>query len=338
METLLNRFGLADLLAMLTSIGVMVRKTPDGWYYPLSNSAQSVVETISSALNQAGVILSVQTQVKSIRVSKGGFTVQFIRDDKQQEKEYERLILSAGGTAYPSLGSRGDLFPILERLAHTVLPKRPALAPLLVDLGFVRLLQGVRLNVGATLWKGSQRLAVTTGNLIVTQWGLNGPAVMDLSHQVSKYSGEALELSLNLLAFFREEFNQLLGQKRTSLMPVRVFLDAFFPPKVTDIYLKNAGLAEETPLGKIDDRTLERLVELLKNNRLPVKGMRGFEYCQISAGGVPVTEVNPYTMKSLRVKGLYLTGETFDVVGPCGGYNLQIAFSSGALAGRAAAG
>lgn len=338
METLISRFGVNDLLAMFASIGIPVHKTSDGWYYPLSNSAQSVVEAFSSALNLSGVTLSTQTRVNSIRVSGKGITIRFLRDGKEQEKVFERVIVSAGGTAYPSLGSRGELFPVLERLGHTVLPKRPALAPLLADLGFLRPLQGVRLNVGATLWHGSRQLAVTNGNLIFTEWGLNGPAVMDLSHHVSAHTGAALELSLNLLAFFQDEFDHLLVQKRTSPMPLRVFLGAFFPPKVAIIYLKNAHLPEDTPLCQVDGSALERLVNQLKNTRLLVKGVRGFEYCQVSAGGVPVSEVNPLTLESRRVKGLFLTGETLDVVGPCGGYNLQYVFSSGALAGRAAAG
>jgi len=337
LETLLNRFGVEDLLSMLASIGIPVQKTSDGWYYPLSNSAQSVVGAFASALNLAGVTLTTQTQVTSLRVSGENITLRFLRDAQEQEGEFERVILSAGGKAYPSLGSRGEFFPLLERLGHTVLPKRPALAPVLADLGNLRLLQGVRLDAGVTLWNGSQRLAYTQGNLIFTEWGLNGPAVMDLSHLVSAHSGGGLELSLNVLAFFQEEFERLLVQQRTSSMPVRVFLGAFFPPKVALIFLKNANLPEDTPLGQLNDRALERLVETLKNTRLPVKGVRDFEYCQVSAGGVPVTEVDPQTLESRRVKNLYLTGETLDVVGPCGGFNLQYAFSSGAVAGKAAA-
>jgi len=338
MEALISRFGVCDLLAMLASIGILVYKTSDGWYYPLSNSAQSVVEAFSCALNLAGVALFNQTQVSSIRIGEKGIVVHYFRDGRQQENEFERVIVSAGGMAYPSLGSRGELFPVLERLGHTVLPKRPALAPLLADLGNLRPLQGVRLNVGATLWNGSQRLATTTGNLIFTQWGLNGPAVMDLSHNIEPNTGAALELSLNLLTFFQDEFDHLLAQKRTSNMPVGVFLEAFFQPKVAMIFLKNADLAEDVRLCQVEDSALERLIEQLKNTRLLVKGVRGFEYCQVSAGGVPVSEVDPQTLESRRVKGLFLTGETLDVVGPCGGYNLQYAFSSGALAGKAAAG
>jgi hypothetical protein len=173
--------------------------------------------------------------------------------------------------------------------------------------------------------------------MIFTQWGLNGPAVMDLSHHISAYPEAKFQLSLNLLAPFQEAFDHLLTRKRTSQMPLQILLGAFFPPKVVQLFLKNANLSQEMPLCDIEGSTLERLQKNLTDNRVPVKGLRGFEYCQLSAGGVPVTEVNARTMESDRIKGLFLTGETLEVVGPCGGYNLQFAFSSGALAGMAAA-
>lgn len=338
MATLLDHFGVADLLAMLAGIGIPVHKTADGWYYPLSDSAHSVVDAFASELKLAGVKLYNAAQVSSIRTSQKGFSVRSTCNGVEDEKAFMRVIVSAGGKAYPSLGSRGELFPVLERLGHTVLPARPALAPLLVDLGNLQPLQGIRLDASAMLWHGSKCLATTAGNLIFTQWGLNGPAVMDLSHHVSGLPGAQLELSLNLLAFFQNEFNQLLAQKRKSLTPLQVFLEAFFPPKIAITYMKNAGISKDTALCHVSDNALERLITQLKNTRLHVKGVRDFEYCQISAGGVPVGEVDPQTMQSRQVKGLFLTGETLDVVGPCGGYNLQFAFSSGALAGRAAAG
>jgi len=337
MEALLKGFGVPELLTMLASIGIPAWKTSDGWYYPLSNSSQSVVEAFASALKQAGVILSCQAQVTSLRISGKDMLVQWINEDKEREGSFDRVILSAGGKAYPSLGSRGELFPVLERLGHTVLSKRPALAPVLADLGNWRSLQGMRLDVGATLWNGSRKLGFSKGNLIFTEWGLNGPAVMDLSHLVSAHSSGGLELSLDLLAFIQAEFDQLLLQHRQNPIPLRVFLGAFFPPKVVLALLKNARLPEEILMHQMDERALQTLVSRLKDLRIPVKGVRDFEYCQVSAGGVPVSEVDPQTLESYRVKGLFLTGETLDVVGPCGGFNLQYAFSSGALAGRAAA-
>jgi predicted Rossmann fold flavoprotein len=338
MEKLLNQFGVPELLAMLGDLGILVHKTSDGWYYPLSDSAHTVVDALSSALDLAGVTLCNSAQVSSIRSSGHGFSVHFLHNGKEHENKFEKVIISTGGYAYPTLGSRGELFPVLERLGHTILPGRPALAPLLADLGNLKPLQGIRMDVCATLWKGSQQLASSKGNLIFTQWGLNGPAVMNISHHVSAFPQASLELSLNFLAYFQNEFDYLLAKKRASLMPLRVFLIAFFPPKVAITFIKNAHLTADIPLCQVNDNTLEQIIERLKDTRFQVKGVRGFEHCQISAGGVPVNEVDPLTLESCRVKGLYLTGETLDVVGPCGGYNLQFAFSSGALAGKAAAG
>jgi len=337
METVLAGFGVQDLLATLAEIGVLAHKTPDGWYYPLSESARTVVDAFESALRLAGVAICSPARVSAIRPAGKRLSVRYARDEKEEEQAFDRVIVAAGGAAYPSLGTRGELFPALARLGHTVLPNRPALAPVLADLSDLQPLEGVRLDLGVTLWKGAQRLAASRGNAIFTKWGMNGPAVMDISHHVSAHPPAELRLSLDLLAFFREEFDRFLAQKRQSDMPLRVFLGAFFPPKVVTTYLKNARLAEDVLLNQVNERALSGLVDRLADSRLRVKGVRDFEYCQVSAGGVPVDEVDPRTLESRRVKGLYLTGETLDVVGPCGGYNLQFAFSSGALAGRAAA-
>jgi predicted Rossmann fold flavoprotein len=337
MEKFINCFGVRDLLDMLADIGVPVYKKSDGWYYPLSESAHSVVSAFSSAMEMAGVALNTSVQVTSIQPREKGFFITFFRDQSEQELEFERIVVSTGGKAYPSLGSRGELFSELKRLRHTVLPIRPALAPVMAELGNLQPLQGVRLDAGVTLWEGSRRLSSTLGNMIFTQWGLNGPAVMDLSHHISANPDAEFQLSLNLLAPFQEAFDYLLAHKRTSLMPVRILLGAFFPPKVVLLFLKNANLSIEIPLCDIEDSTLERLLKYLTDSRVRVKGLRGYEYCQMSAGGVPVNEVDVLTMESDRIEGLFLTGEILDVVGPCGGYNLQFALSSGALAGKAAA-
>lgn len=337
MGTLLGCFGVPELLGMLREIGIPVSKTSDGWYYPLSNSAQTVVDSFSSALQLAGVTIRLATQVTAISAASDGLIITLARENGGKTERYDRLIVAAGGKAYPTLGSRGELFPVLEHLGHTVLPKRPALAPVLVDLRELKFLLGVRLDAGVELWEGKNLLASAAGNMIFTQWGLNGPAVMDISHHISARPAQILILSINLLKFFSVAFDELLAQKRQTRLPVKVFLGAFFIPKVAALYLQLAGIPTDTLLDQVEDNILHQLVDKLKDTRLTVKGVRDFEYCQLSAGGVPVVEVDPRTLESRRLKGLYLTGETLDVVGPCGGYNLQFAFSSGTLAGLAAA-
>ncbi len=337
LDTLFDHFGVSQLLALLGEIGVAVYHTPDGWYYPRSDSAQTVVDAFTSALQVAGVHLRPGVQVTDIRRAGRAYSLHTRQESGDKDEFFDRVIVSAGGKAYPSLGTRGELFPVLAQLGHTVLPKRPALAPLLVDLGPLSALQGVRLDAGVRLWQGKTGLAAASGNLIFTQFGINGPAVMDISCKVSARPEVKLTLALDLLDFHRPEFNDALARLRSTPTPVRVLLGGFFPPKVGALYLRLAKIAEDTRLDRLDDAALQRLVTSLQDTRLAVKGVRDFEYCQVSAGGVPVSEVDPVTLESRLAPGLYLTGETLDVVGPCGGYNLQYAFSSGALAGLAAA-
>jgi hypothetical protein len=336
MAHLLSTFGLNELLAMLDRMGIPLHHTDDGWYYPLSDSAQTVVDVFHHHILTAGVDLRLAARATAFHPAGGGFLVEYASPQGRGRETFDRLIVSAGGKAYPSLGSRGELFPELAKLGHTVLEKRPALAPVLLDLGELKALRGVRFDAGVELRGAQGCLASARGNMIFTEWGLNGPAVMDLSHHISARPGERLELAIDFLAFFEEEFQKRSDHARGSLLPLKVFLEGFFPPRAASFFCRMVGLTETSAMTSINSGAWKRLEQVLRGTTLDVRGVRGFEYAQTSAGGVPVVEVDPSSMQSKIVKGLYLTGETLDVVGPCGGYNLQFAFSSGALAGIAA--
>ena len=330
MQSLLGRFGHSELIEFLNEIGVLTFSTHDGWCYPLSESALTVVETFACALRLTGVELVLNTRVTAIRKSSTGFNLDLSSGATLSTR---RLIVAAGGRAYPTLGSRGELFPSLKALGHTVIPLSPALAPVTCDMKPYKGLSGIRFDARVSLLENDNLLAETTGNLIFTDWGLNGPAVMDLSHHISTRPSARLELSLNPLFAAEPALRDLIARKRSTPTPLRTLLGAALPPKLVPVLLVRAGLNPDALVNQANENQLEKLFRICTALPFKVTGVRGFEYCQISAGGVPVTEVDPLNMRSLIVPGLSLVGETLDVVGPCGGYNLQFAFSSGAIAG-----
>ncbi len=330
-------FGVKDLEHVCDRLGVPLYATSDGWYYPLSDSGQSVAAAFSEQAVLAGAEVRTSCPVTAVRKTRKGFLVSSGAESAKPE-EYAALIVSSGGGACPQLGSGTGMLSVLNRLGHTVLPLRPALAPLDIKLNKFKKLSGTRFDVAAGVWRGETCLARSKGNLIFTDRGMNGPAVMDVSWAVSAYPGEVLDLKLDLLADCETEFRSLWQRRKGSRSTLGVTLGAFFAPKTVSVLLQAFGLNPTMVLADGSAHDLNRLESQLRNLTFQIEGTRGFEFSQISAGGVPVTEVNPETMESRLVPDLYLTGELLDVTGPCGGYNLQFAFSSGAVAGRAAAG
>lgn len=332
MQAFFRHFPPARLLELLKALGIPTYSTADGWYYPLSNSAHSVVEILKAGLLKRRVELALSTQVVGLHRLEGGFALRFPSGEPARERFFDKVVLAAGGKAYPALGSRGELFPVLEALGHSVVPLVPALGPLAVALGKFQALQGLRFDVGTAVYAGRQLLGASFGNAIFTARGLNGPGVMNVSHLAARHPDKNLRLVMDFCAPFEAELTEdaLTRAKDTSLS---CFLYRFFPPKASRFFLEYAGLRADEQNMPLEVQAMQGILASLRAVSLPIVGVRGFDESQLSAGGVPVTEVSPESCESLRVPGLYLVGETLDVVGPCGGYNLHFAFTSGTLAG-----
>ena len=329
-----DRFGHAQTVARLHELGVLTYATPDGWCYPLSESAATVAETLAAALDAAGVELRLQTSIAGIRADKGGIALSI--GGGPHVETFDRVVVACGGKAYPALGSTGSLFPALERLGHTIAPIHPALAPLTADVKRFHKLQGVRLDAGLTLSEGERVLGRAAGNVMFTQTGFSGPAAMDLSHLVSARPGADLTLSIDLLHFHRAALEDLIARKRRDAMPVRAILGAVLPEKIPPVALGLAKISSDARMSDVSDAERARVMDTLTHLTAKVTGTRGFQFAQVSTGGIPVSEVDPQTMASRIVPGLHFAGEVMDVIGPCGGYNLQWAWTSGAVAGAGA--
>lgn len=335
LQTVLAAFGREELLAALWELGVVTYAMADGWTYPVSDSAPTVVDAFAFGLEQAGVEVRLLTKISDIQPR--GRRVVLEAGGPGHTYEVDAVVVAPGGKAYPALGSRGELFPVLERLGHTVIPVRPALAPIRAKVAQFHKLQGVRLDVGLAVYRDDVKLDETVGNLMFTQFGFSGPAAMDMSHLVSSHRAGALRLVLNLVPYHLGALRQLLAEKRHQSVPLRVVLGAVVPVKVPPVLIQLAELPAEVTLAEVSDEELDRVLSLATGVSVVAEGTRGFQFSQLSSGGVPVTEVDARTMGSRKVRNLYLAGEVMDVIGPCGGYNLQFAFTSGALAGRGAA-
>ncbi len=332
MQAFLHAFPLQALLAELDRLGIPTHHSDDGWYYPLSDSAHSVVDILRQALLARGVELCLSTEIEDFWPQDGGFVMRFPSGEPARTQSFDKLVVAAGGKAYPALGSRGELFPTLARLGHTVVPLVPALGPLTLTLGVWKALQGLRFDVKTGIWSGQELLGESFGNVIFTAWGLNGPGVMNLSHLAARQPSQKLSLSLDFGAAFGDEFERRLSQDNQANL--KAVLEAFFPPKAAEFFLAQARISPKARLAELLRAQAQQLWSTLRDTRLPITGTKGFDQSQVTAGGVPVGEVDPLTCQSRRIPGLYLVGETLDVVGPCGGYNLHFAFGSGYLAGR----
>ena len=227
MRSLLEQFGYPQLIHFFESIGVLTYSTSDGWCYPISESARTVVDAFENALKLAKIKFLLNTKIIAIGKNRQGFTLNI---ENGSSIDCERLIVATGGKAYPSLGSRGELFDSLTELGHTIKPLLPALAPVTCEMKPYKKLFGVRLDAQVSLFSKNKMISQTVGNLIFTQWGLNGPAVMDLSHFISTRSCDNLELHINPLFAVEHKLRILFQKQHKTPTPVRILLGAVLPP------------------------------------------------------------------------------------------------------------
>ena len=335
----LAALGVQETIDLFAAEGVAVKVEETGKIFPVSNKALDVLDALLRRLRRSGATLALEEPVRDLEPHPQGFDLTTPR----RVIGTGRVILTTGGQSYPGSGTTGDGYAFAARFGHTVIPPRPALVPITVDTPWVAELRGVTLpDVGLRVLEGTRLLQGGRGSLLFAHFGLSGPVVLDLSRVVSGHvAPKTLALEMDLLPNWKEaDLDEHLrvetavaGKKQLAAV-----LSVHLPRRLCDTLLPQAGLPADRKAAALSRPDRGRLVAALKRLRLPVAGTLGFGKAEVTAGGVALGEVDSRTMQSKFAPGLYIAGELLDLDGPIGGYNFQAAWSTGWLAGGAAAG
>ena len=330
------------VMALLESLGVPLKTERGERVFPASDKASDIIQALQRELCRLGVDIRLNTRVQSLTLADGrcsGVTL-----ESGDTIAAEAVIIATGGMSYPTTGSTGDGYALAASVGHGIKPALPALTPIETVERWPEALMGlslknVRLSAFVKNGKKEKRLYSEMGEMLFTHFGISGPLVLTLSSLLPEdLSGVRLSIDLKpaldeatLDARLLRDFKSMSRKQLISVM------DGLEPHSLAEQLLKLADISPATPVNGVTAQQRRHILELIKNLPLTPKRLRDFNEAIITRGGVEVREINPSTMASRRVKGLYFAGEVLDVNATTGGYNLQIAWSTGALAGSSAA-
>jgi len=333
------RFSSTDLLALLEGQGLQTEARPNGRVFPRSGNAKDVMRAFEQILRDASVSIRVNTRVESILADQGRVTA-VLADGGMIPASH--IVIATGGVSYPKTGTTGDGIRWASSLGHTVVPLRAALAPIQMASPHLAAWSGVALRGGRLkVVQGGKTLSHWDDDILFTHEGVSGPAALE----VSRTAAEAMEHgSVDLVFDFtrgREygvvdtELNSAIQEQRDK--SIATFLERWLPNRLVQPLLGSLGI-DPRIRGHVLTRDQRRaVVRLLTGWTIGTIARVPLERGEVTAGGVSLDEVEPRTMRSRIIKGLYLCGEVLDIAGPVGGYNLQAAFSTGFVAGESAA-
>lgn len=337
LRTAFSNFFSKDIIGLLERYGVETILSRGGRYFPASNNAADVLQALLKWLKDLKVEIRCGQRVEKLLVKDN--ILQGLQANGQKFK-CAHVILATGGKSYPATGSNGDGYQLAERAGHSIEKAFPALVPLETEGGVAQKLQGLNLkNVKAAVWVNGKKIAEEFGEMIFTHFGLSGPIILTLSRTVVQelQKKNKVEISVDLKPALDEQKldKRLLrdlnehGKKKIGNI-FRYWLPATMVPVFMDIL----EIDPEKECHQISSKERKQTRHLLKNLRFKVSHHRSFKEAIITAGGIPTNEISSKTMQSKIVSGLYFAGELIDLDAKTGGYNLQIAYSTGWLAGN----
>lgn len=330
-------FPVKDTIRFFQDMGIEP-KDRDGYIYPNSDQASAVLDVLCMELRHLGVRVLLSCEVKEIEAL--GHTYRL--HTSQGVLEGDALILATGSKAAPGTGSDGSGYELARKLGHTVIKPLPALVQLRCQGTMYRQMAGIRTQAKVSLFSHGEKLAEDQGELQLTDYGLSGIPVFQISRFASRAldQGRKVVVKVDFMPSWMDEEAFPLLRKRAAHMDYKTVEEMFaglLNKKLAQVLIRLAGVELSQKAGTLTPKQLKRLVQQLKAYEAIVMSVNPFANAQVCCGGVDVKEVSASTMESKLHGHLYLAGELLDVDGICGGYNLQFAWSSGAVAGRNAA-
>lgn len=328
------------LMSLFESKGLKFKIEENGRVFPVTDRSRSVIKVLKEYLSKNRVKINYNTRLVRIKDKKDYFSLDLGNDNYMAT---HRVILATGGISYPSTGSTGDGFKVAQKVGHKITPLRPGIVPLKVAEPYVKEIQGISLeNTQLTFKYGKKKLVSGNGNLIFTHFGISGPLVLDLSNQIVRIleKNKTVDLFIDLKP---EMTDQELQKKiikefeNRSKTEFKNLMKLFMPNRMIPVFTELLDIDAKKKVNQINKSERNRVVNLMKAFPLTVTGSLPVEKAMVTCGGISRKEIDPQTMESKVMNGLYFAGEIIDFCAPSGGYNLQEAFSTGYLAGEMAA-
>ena len=319
--------------------GTPLKTERGGRVFPVSDHASDIIRALSNALERGQVNVRLHTRAASVSKQADGFVV---KDTKGASFAADKVILATGGLSYPSTGSTGDGYGFAQHFGHTIQTLNPSLTAMVAKESYIKELQGLSLkNVRARIFDGAKLVYDDFGEMLFTHFGVSGPLMLSASAVVNdRLLSRHLQLFIDLKpALTIEQLDQriLRDFEKFKNKQFKNALGALLPSRLIPVAVALSQVDAERKVHEITKEERKSLLQVLKNFPATLTGFRDFKEAIITRGGVHVKEIDPSTMESKLVKGLYFAGEMLDVDALTGGYNLQAAWSSGYLAGSSAA-
>ncbi len=333
-EKVLEGYGIEVVEKFFTSIGIELTEGKEGKMFPMSLQAGSVVELLEYEAKRAGVEILCDCVVTSVSKEGNTFTV----ETSQGTKSCKKLLLSSGSPAAPQLGGSNSGYAFATKMGHSLIPRHPSLVQLCSEEAWVKACAGVKIAGLAQLYANGEYITEKKGDLLFTNYGISGLAILDLSREVSirLANYDYCELNLDLMPeLSKEKLTNLLLKRieEGSYKPIVLWLQGVLNKKLIHIILEQSKCKVNIE-GELNRKEVGKLVYAIKNLKLSINDTKGFKGAEVATGGINTVEVNPQTMESKLVPDLYFAGEILDVDGDRGGFNFHFAWVSGMRAGK----